>query len=305
MQTIIIRADSSSLIGTGHIMRTLVLAQRDFKDDRVVFAIQNLQGNINYKIIEAGYTVEVLPSNDLNEFEKVIEKYNAQTVVIDHYEIGYDYEKELKSRYPNTVLYVLDDLYQKHYCDILLNHNINAKCQRYKELLLPHTKLLCGKKYTLIRESFYKARRDKRKKEGILISFGGSDPMGLGLKLAKSLKMFELHIYTTDAFAQLDKLKKLAFRYRNIHIHINEDLAYAMSRHKLAIITPSTVSYEALFMSIPFIAVKVADNQTSMVEYLKKRNFCVIERFNAKKIYNCVVKKEIGERKSTYNRRQS
>ena len=54
---ILIRADSSN-IGTGHIMRDLVLAKQ-YKNENIIFATQDLVGNINHKIIEAGYKIEL------------------------------------------------------------------------------------------------------------------------------------------------------------------------------------------------------------------------------------------------------
>ena len=60
-KNILFRADSSSSIGTGHIMRDLVLAQKYAKKGcDIIFATQNLRGNINHKIIEAGYKIEIL-----------------------------------------------------------------------------------------------------------------------------------------------------------------------------------------------------------------------------------------------------
>ena len=50
---ILIRADSSSYIGTGHIMRDLVLVKQ-YKNENIIFATQDLIGNVNYKIVEAG-----------------------------------------------------------------------------------------------------------------------------------------------------------------------------------------------------------------------------------------------------------
>ena len=66
MQNILFRADSSSTIGTGHIMRDLVLASK-YKDSNIIFATQDLDGNINGKIKEAGYKLELLKSNSLKE----------------------------------------------------------------------------------------------------------------------------------------------------------------------------------------------------------------------------------------------
>jgi len=125
VKTILFRADSSSIIGTGHIMRDLVLAKQ-YNEFRIIFATQNLEGNINAKIEEAGYTLEILKSNHLDEFDRVVKQYQADKVVIDHYKIDKKFEKQLKKQNPQTTLMVLDDTYEKHYCDILLNHNIYA-----------------------------------------------------------------------------------------------------------------------------------------------------------------------------------
>ena len=60
---ILVRADSSSYIGTGHIMRDLVLA-KEYKNENIIFATQDLVGNINHQIIETGYKIELLKSKD-------------------------------------------------------------------------------------------------------------------------------------------------------------------------------------------------------------------------------------------------
>ena len=85
MKTILFRADSSSTIGTGHIMRDLILASGYAKEEhKILFATQNLEGNINHKIKEAGYENIILKSNDRKELNKLIQKLKVDLLVIDH-----------------------------------------------------------------------------------------------------------------------------------------------------------------------------------------------------------------------------
>ena len=54
-----------------------------------------------------------------------------------------------------------------------------------------------------------------------------------------------------------------------------------MANSKFGIITPSVISYEAIYMKLPFVAIKTAKNQKDVAMYLKKR-YKVID---AKKLY--------------------
>src|SRR5574344_2127997 len=105
---VLIRADSSSNIGTGHIMRDLVLAKQ-YKNENIIFATQDLVGNINHKIIEIGYKRELLNSNDFKELNDLIKRLNINMIIIDKYDIDYNFKKKLKEDNPSLKIFVLDD----------------------------------------------------------------------------------------------------------------------------------------------------------------------------------------------------
>lgn len=286
---ILFRADSSSNIGTGHIMRDLVLASQ-YKNSKTIFATQALDGNINDKIHQAGYTLELLKSNSLAEMIELVKKHNIDMVVIDHYEIDYKYEKELKKK-TGVKLLSFDDTYEKHYCDILLNHNISANAKKYKDLVPSHCELRCGSKYTLLRDEFLKEKKKKRKKSlttTVFIAMGGADHSNINIKILEVVKKFEnlkVNLVTTTANKHLKELEKYAKNKEWITLHINSNsIAKLISKSDLAIITPSVSANEVYFMNTPFIAIKTADNQDDMYQYLKKKDFLVLKHFKAKKL---------------------
>jgi len=276
---ILFRADSSSTIGIGHIMRDLVLAKQ-YPNDEIFFATQNLEGNINDKIIESGYKVIVLDSNSIEELDRLIKKLNIDLLIIDHYEINYEYEKELKTKNPTLKIMVLDDTYEKHHCDILLNHNIYVDESKYKDLVPDICEIRCGFKYTLLREEFRIEKNIKRDKiYDFFIAMGGADTANLNIKILNILpKDKKVAIVTTNANKNLQDLKKYVKNKNNISLFINSDqIAKIINQSKLAIITPSVIVNEVYFLGVPFIVIKTADNQEDMYRYLQKNGYPVLE----------------------------
>lgn len=279
---ILIRTDSSSQIGLGHVMRSLVLAQQ-YPNNTVAFACQDLAGNIMDKI---PYPKYILTSNDPKELIDLIHTQKIDRVIFDHYDIHAEYEKTIKEQ-TNVSIMSLDDTYASHHCDILLNHNISADSNRYIGLVPTHCELRCGSEYTLIRDEFKKEKMIPReKKYDLFISMGGADTANLTTNILKTLDDSQsICVVTTTANANLDELRNYCQSKRNITLHVNSnEIAKLLHQSSLAIITPSVMVHEVLFMAIPFVALKTAANQDDMVHYLKRHNYPVLEEWNSDSI---------------------
>ncbi len=289
---IIIRADSSSNIGTGHIMRDLVLAKQ-YKNENIIFATQDLVGNIKHKIIEAGYKIELLKSNDFEELNDLIKRLNIDMIIIDNYDIDYNFEKKLKEDNSSLKFFVLDDTYEKHFCDILLNHNIYANKKNYKKKVPENCELRCGSRYILLRDEFLEAKkakkRVKKKNQTIFLGLGGADHKNLNIKILKVLEKFKkslkINLVTTTANKNLEELKGYCKDKKWINLQINSnEVAKLMSKSDFSIVTPSVTANEIFYLDLPMIAIKTAKNQNQMHKYLNKKGYFTMKKFDKQKL---------------------
>src|SRR5574344_914829 len=256
---ILIRADSSNSIGTGHIMRDLVLAKQ-YKNENIIFATQDLVGNINHKIIEAGYKIELLNSNDFKE---------------------------------------LNDLIKRLKIDILLNHNIYADEKKYKNKVPENCELRCRAKYTLLRDEFLEAKkaknRVKKKNKTIFLGLGGADHKNLNIKILKVVEKFKkslkVNLVTTTANKNLEELKEYCKDKKWINLQINSnEVAKLMSKSDFAIVTPSVTANEIFYLDLPMITIKTAKNQNQMHKYLKKKGYFTMKKFDKRLLEKSIIK---------------
>ena len=279
----LIRVDFSSEIGFGHLKR-----QEAF----IKWKMENEKWKINEVVIvckecEQKYTdIPIIKIKDENEFFELVKKLKPDEVIVDNYNFTYENEKEFKELFPKIKLTCFDDLFYKHYCEEVININPYAKKKDYFGKVPYFTNIKLLKPF--IREEFKKAKKMKFKKEGIFISFGGTDAKGIGLKVLKQLQMqngkWKIDVYTTSANKNLDNLKRFCRINKWCKLHIDEDVAIGMAKAKFAIITPSTITWEAMYMKLPFIAVKVAENQKLISKYLIQKRIKVLKQNEIQKI---------------------
>lgn len=287
---ILFRTDSSNNIGAGHVMRDLVLAKQ-FENDNIFFATQALEGNINHKIKQENYKIIKLESNDVNEIIGIVKKKKIDMVVIDHYQNHDVYEKMLKNATGVKIL-SLDDTYEKHHCDILLNHNISADASRYEGLVPKKCEIRCGREFTLLREEFINEK--KANKLHIFLAMGGVDHANVNIKILRVLsgiKNIKVHMITMNTNQYLIELKEYISDKPWIKLHIDsKKMAKLMRKCDFAILTPSVTVHEAIYMNLPFIAIKTVDNQEDMCHYLKEKKYLCLKRFDIEKLEKSIYK---------------
>lgn len=271
--------DSSSEIGLGHLMRTLILANGLKKYFNVIFFSRQLDGNQNFLISQNGFLLHIL--NDAASFYKDARIFKPCLIVIDNYDTDYECEKKLKKI---CDVLVFDDDYRLHNADIVLNHSPVSSKQDYR-YLSGNTLILAGTPYTLLRDEFFRhtvfVPVGNYKNKKILITLGGSDPKNLSLKIKHYLlnryPSLHVNILTTSANKKLTYLKTA-----DKELILNQkDMARLMRGYDLIITSASTSLLETIAVKKPFIAIRCALNQSKTVDILLKQNLNnVIKNFS-------------------------
>jgi UDP-2,4-diacetamido-2,4,6-trideoxy-beta-L-altropyranose hydrolase len=168
---ILVRCDSSNIIGTGHVMRCLNLCEYN-PNNNYTFVCRNFFLNISDKIIDAGYKLLLLDYNieptineyntwigtdindELSDLKDILSKNNYDELIIDHYGIDFKIEKILKE-YCKKLIVISDIFDFTHFCDEYINYN----CDDIKKLSLlnlnPNTLIKCGVENIIINKKFY------------------------------------------------------------------------------------------------------------------------------------------------------
>ena len=198
MPSAFIRADASSAIGTGHVVRSCALASSLIRAGWTC-RLAASAGSILLLPSDIPDGLEILPipkerSHDPTWVaESEIEAFDI--AIIDHYELDRAYEKRMRSWARHIV--VIDDLANRpHDCDLLVDQNFGRRSDDYSAWVDPACQLLIGPEFSLLRDQFQDHRSESLSRraqvsmpERIMVSFGGSDPQnasqmaleGLGL----------------------------------------------------------------------------------------------------------------------------
>jgi UDP-2,4-diacetamido-2,4,6-trideoxy-beta-L-altropyranose hydrolase len=167
---LLVRADASAQIGTGHVMRCLALAKAwQTSGGKVTFFCAELLPALEQRLREEGIeviTIEVQAGTgpDMEQTAEFAKRLHATWLVVDGYQFGPDYYRQLRLRGLRT-LAVDDDARFSDYCaDIVLNQNAAANEAMYQSRQ-PYTKVLLGSSFVLLRPEFLGGWRNREMDE--------------------------------------------------------------------------------------------------------------------------------------------
>ncbi|MBD3109667.1 UDP-2,4-diacetamido-2,4,6-trideoxy-beta-L-altropyranose hydrolase [Bacillus sp. AGMB 02131] len=284
---IVIRADSSSEIGIGHMMRCLTIAQELRKRGaNISFICRDLPGHIGHCATEKGFNVELLPASQWNWQEdadrtvRVLQRFGrVDCVIVDHYDIDYQWEA-LVGNFTGKIV-VIDDLANRlHQCDVLVDANMSDEPERYGRLVPEFCRLLLGTSYAMLRDEFREEKVKQRIRTGeikrLLVFFGGSDPTMETLRVLQVLKNnkyahLSIDIIVGHSNTKRERVAELCETLPNMQCSIQvENMAERMRKADLSIGAGGSATWERCYMGLPAIVIVTAENQLALTELVSE-----------------------------------
>lgn len=287
---LLIRADASVLMGTGHVMRMIALAQA-WQDGggKAIFLCAEITPALEGRLQEEGFLLKKIHASsgsheDLQETCGLIASYNGDRILValDGYQFDSSFQQGLKNT--GCRLLVVDDYGHAdfYHADFVLNQNISAREELYRNRS-PETQLLLGTKFALLRKEFLRYKGWKRDipktAKNVLVTMGGSDPDNVTQCVCEALAEFDLevrvvaggsspHIGKLRLMVESLSAKKARFQLFENASNMPELMAWA----DLAIATGGSTAWELAYMGLPTLLIISAENQReSSMEMIKQR----------------------------------
>lgn len=306
LPTIIVRADGSSQIGLGHIMRCIGLCQ-ELKQlgFQIIFAMCQRLPQIESRLSSEGFQISYLECRagsceDARLVEQLCREKHANLLIIDGYQFKSEWFDAISSVNIPKMLWTDFLQSEKLPVEIILDQNPSAETMRY-DLACPDAMLLRGLNFSVLRSEFIDCkgfRHTRRKLHRVLITMGGSDPAQLTVPILKAIQQInfdlQVDIVVGPASHSLSEITEVAQQIPKTTVHQNVlNMSQLIKNADLAISAAGITLWEFAFSGLPTLAYSVAKNQNPNAVELEKNKGGIYmgdaRTFNPEKLISTII----------------
>ena len=300
---VLIRADISSLIGTGHVIRCRSLARslrrygadvrfcgrfpkgvwtKNFAQEFDLFLFDPSEKNLIHPLDDIW-----LPCSEKDDAQLTLKAHSRETgwhpdwIVVDHYGLSETWHKCIRNEFNCVRIAVIDDLANRRLDpDLLIDHNYfgQSTLSRYKDCISTDKDLryCLGPQFALI-DPFFAGFKDsilpRRCIRRLLISFGGAGNSSLLLQVLEALASlqhvpFQTRLVMGSFSGESGEILRLCHYLQVDQVPMLPSLAPLMAGADLSIGAGGTSTWERLCLGLPSITYSLATNQESYSESL-------------------------------------
>jgi len=295
-----IRVDASAQIGTGHVRRSLSLAEAMRKlGAEIRFVTRSLGVDSVGMIASAGFErptllappdsvftpdptvphstwAEVSFERDAEGTCDALADFAPNWVVLDSYAFDERWHRSVREKLGCQIAQIDDLADRKLACDLLIDHTYAPDHRaKYSDVLPRSARLLGGPRYGLLGSAYAEATRytfqEQVRSVGIFMGGIDADDHSGGVLDALDQIGFDgaVEVIATSANPNLGALRERIARRPNTQLSVDlPDLAAFFARHDLQVGAGGGASWERCCIGVPTLLVVVAPNQMSVAPLL-------------------------------------
>ncbi len=287
---VVIRADAGPLVGLGHVMRMIALAQAlQDRGAAVVFVVLSCPEALIARLGAEGFRVEQLTdcqsgsTDDAQRTVAIATALNARWIILDGYAFGSDFQLVCTDSCARVLC--VDDC---HYSDrwhaaALLNQNLHALSERHTySLIAPDAGLWLGPRFALMRREFWRAPRLTVDRDGharrVLVSMGGADGPNATALILEALALLRdqqprVSVLVGISNSHRVQLEALCGQYGSRFEIIDgvTDMASLLEQVDAVITAGGSTCWEVLWARKPAAVLVIADNQQPIADSLQEQ----------------------------------
>lgn len=298
------RVDAAGLIGTGHFMRCLTLADALLqRGAHIRFVSRGLPRHLHEMLAERGVACmhlnegegDVGASGDARDAgcqlahaawlgtsqaydarctAQALEGQTWDWLIVDHYALDQRWEAAMRGTAHRIM--AIDDLADRqHDCDVLLDQNFYQDMDtRYAGKVPAHAQSLLGPRYALLRDAFPQLRDQRVPYTGrvarILVFFGGMDAANYTGAAIQALVGMGLPQLAVDVVIGLQHPQRVAIEaacaVAGFACHVQTTrMAELTAAADLAVCAGGSAVWERCCLGLPTLSLCVADNQRQQI----------------------------------------
>lgn len=278
---ILFRVEATPELGSGHLMRCLVLAEglkESISNVDITFitssnVVAEQVKSCDYRLINLSSSKNMV--KEIEYYEKYLKK---AIFITDIPNIPGDYLKTLKKSV-GSVVSIDDGSDTIFYSDILINPNLRSNVNhKYSS----ETQYYSGGKYVILKKAFgkyaVKKKQIKQEVKSLFVCFGGSDKNNMAKKVMNIIQNMDINLLIVVGimYPYYNEIVKDINDYRNIQIkrnaHNMDELIYDAD---LAVISGGTLLYETCAVGTPAIVICKNVEQNRESEFFAKNNAAI------------------------------
>jgi UDP-2,4-diacetamido-2,4,6-trideoxy-beta-L-altropyranose hydrolase len=282
------RADASSAMGTGHVMRCLALAEAlHDRGHECHFLVAQGIASVDRRVAAEGAVLARIDAATGDDGAEATCRYaatiDARAIVVDGYHFAEPWRRALH-RCGRPVLSFHDGVVEgAPHADIVLSPGLDELPEKTRALA-PAALWLCGPAYILLRRELRRALAEPQpvgEQPSLLIGFGGSDPAGLTVPVVRCLADrpppgLRLEVVIGGGVPGKDGVVETLSRLSApLRIHVDPpDLGRLMRQAGLAVSAAGGTIGELAAFGVPSLIVVVADNQLVGARQASSKGWC-------------------------------